>query len=152
MSESVEKLIERYEAIIEDLQSKVDELEGRLERSENYSHAKAFYQPRKIDEVPGIPVPRLQIMLTRHSDYHWNWLSVLVYRHTMGDIVGVPMGETDSRGGHRYDTFETPKDVEMSLPRRDGVDIRRDSAQLNIPAYAVVDGHYHPLTPIPTPA
>ena len=132
--------IEVLEEKITTLQERVWELEEENEKLEAYAKAKAWSRPREIEEI-ALPVPRLQIQLIENSEWDWDWFYSLVYRHTTGELLAVPMGETNSSGSHKNElqslSFE---DVMFALPFRDGVHIRRDAAQLNLEAYALVRG------------
>ena len=155
-SNAIERLIERYEEQIEELKSKVYVLEESLERSEAYADAKAYCRPRalkgqELKQLQNLPVPRLQIKLITHSEYEYEWLYALVYRHTTDGFEGedrltmIPMGRTVSSGGHIHDRYDSVDEMLRSLPFRDGTHIRRDAAQLNLPAYGIAEGYIHQL-------
>lgn len=147
MSESIDKLVDRYESIIETMQEKIDDLEEKLEKAEWWANAKAWSHPRE-EEESDLPVPRLQIKLTIISEWEYHWFYTMVYRHTLGHLVSVPMGGTTSHGGHAYFKFETKEDAHNAIPFGDGTHIRRDSYQLKLPAYAVHEGKSFLLDPI----
>ena len=139
----IEKLIERYEKQIESLQDKIFNLEDALDKAENWANQKAWARHRA--HVPqeltkDLPVPRLEIRLTEESSFQWNWFYCIVYRHTTKELFEIPMGETISHGRHRYDSFESKEKAQNSLPSRDGVHIRRDAWQLDLPAFVVAQG------------
>lgn len=154
--EVVETLIERYESQIEELQNKVYDLEEKLDSAEEWANIKAFYRPRDLDGddldlVKDLPVPRLQIELTIHSEHHHSWFYSLVYRHLCDDLAGkltmIPLGMTESKGGHKYDRYDSLEEMQRSLPFRDRAYIKHDAAHLGIPAFAVANGWVWELPP-----
>jgi hypothetical protein len=156
-SKSIESLIDRYESQIEELESKIYKLEKKLERAEFWADGVAWDRPRRVDladveHLASLPVPRLQIELTIKSESCHSWFYSLVYLHTTGDIDKslefIPMGQTKSNGGHKYSRYDSLDERMKSLPFRDGVHIRRDAAQLNLPAYAIAEGYIWQLPPI----
>ena len=137
MSEiKLQNLIDRYESILEENQNKIWDLEEKLKRAESWANQKAWSRHRDAESLD-LPVPRLQIELTIESDWCHVWFYSLVYKHTTGDIMAIPMGETTSKGGHGNFKFDSVKDAQFQLPFRDGVHIRRDAHHLNLPAYAI---------------
>lgn len=147
MSKSLDKLVDRYEGIVESLQEKIHDLEEKLEKAEWWANAKAWSHPR-VEEESDLPVPRLQIKLTIVSEWKHYWFYTMVYRHTLGHLISIPMGETTTEGGHSHFVFETKEDAHRWIPFRDGTHIRRDSHQLKLPAYAVHGGKAFLLDPI----
>lgn len=143
----IEDAIERYEALVEEKDSKIDELERKLEEVEWWANERSWSRHRD-EEESDLPVPRLQIKLTKESESKYRWFYSLVYRHAMGSLSSVPMGETVSTGRHSFFKFETVEDAHREIPYRDGVHIRRDAAQLKLPAYAVFQGKAIQLEPI----
>ena len=144
----LQSMIDRYESIIETMQEKIWDLEHRLERAEGWADQTSWCRHKPAERL-GLPVPRLQIELTIKSESHHIWLYSLVYEFTTGEIIAVPMGETSSRGGHRSFKFDSTEDACREIPYRDGVHIRRDAWQLNLPAYAIAQGKNFELKPIP---
>lgn len=97
-------------------------------------------------EVPdrGLPVPRLEIEWTPHPEYGWQEKTAtyrLVYRHLLGHVGAVGMGQTISRTGittppiNPYFYTRHPKKIE--LPHRDGAHICHDMAELKLPGFAI---------------
>ena len=161
MNKSIEKLIERYEEQIEDLEDKIYGLEERLERAECWANERRWDRPRvvplsEIEHLSKLPVPRLQIELTILSESKHSWFYSMVYQATCDDITEtltfIPMGQTTSTGGHRYDKYDSLEEMMAALPFRDGVNIRRDAAHLNLPAYAITEGFIWELPPIESSA
>ena len=123
--------------IIDELEAEISELKEEIDRL-SLNHEWTHH--RKLDSDQSLPVPRLQITLTEHDPENWEWLYIMVYRHTEGDFVGVPLAKTDSIGGHRFEDLNSVQGILSALPFRVGHHIRRDSAHLNLPAYAIVRG------------
>jgi hypothetical protein len=119
-----------------------------LEEENDLLSRKPWTHHRKLDNNQTLPVPRLQITLTEHNPEYWEWLYIMVYQHADGVFVGVPIDKTESTGGHKFEDLESEQGVLFSLPYRSGYYIRRDSAQLNLPAYAVVRGRSYLLEKI----
>lgn len=144
----LQAMIDRYESIIEGMQEKIWDLEHKLERADGWADQTSWCRHRVVDALD-LPVPRLQIELTIKNESHHIWFYSLVYRFTTGEITAIPMGETNSRGGHSHFRFDTFEDAMRELPYRDGTHIRRDAWQLNLPAYAIAQGKTFELKPIP---
>lgn len=140
MTKALAKVIENLQEQIEAKDEKIDQLESELEKANYLADKNAFFRPRTLPESD-LPVPRLQIELIIHDEYRHEWFYVMVYRHTLGHLVGIPMGGTISNGGHKYDEYDSKEAMHRSLPFRDGVHIRKDSTSLNLPAYAIAPGH-----------
>jgi hypothetical protein len=148
----VNRLLDRLQRQLEKKDERIEDLESKLEKAERWADCENIFRPRQDLSESELPVPRLQIELAIHSDYEHQWLYTLVYRHTLGELVGIPFGQTISKGGHRYDRYESREEMEAALPYRDGVHIRRDATSLNLPAYAIAPG-YPPvlLSKLPAP-
>jgi hypothetical protein len=81
-----------------------------------------------------LPVPRLELRWKYKGGENWVCNYCLVYKHTLGNIVFVPMGKTEiTTGTEGYPVRGGFHD----LPFREGVHITNDSDQLNLPAFAV---------------
>ncbi|KAF6630537.1 hypothetical protein H6F38_13985 [Paenibacillus sp. EKM208P] len=82
-------------------------------------------------------LPRLQIKCVNiSSDYRiTEWKYELVYKHFDNDIAYVSLGSTKRETGRT----EIPlnEDGTLDLPFRDGVHIKHDAIQLNLPAFAI---------------
>jgi hypothetical protein len=148
----VNRLLDSLQRQLEKKEERIEDLESKLEKAERWADCENIFRPRQDLRECELPVPRLQIELTIYSGYEHQWLYMLVYRHTMGGLTGMPLGQTVSKGGHRHDRYDSQKDMEAALPYRDGVHIRRDATSLNLPAYAIVPG-YPPvlLSKLPEP-
>ena len=139
---SIEALITRYESKIDELENKIDEMECEMSDLNAMLDCKAFWRPRKLETVEGIPVPRLQIELVKHDDWKWKWIYGIVYTHVIDGDILIPISGTTSSGGHKYDTFDTPEAVVAALPYRDGRHIWNEAEQLGIPVYVLAEGKY----------
>lgn len=144
----LQAMIDRYETTIEEKQEQIWDLEHKLESANAWADLTSWNRPR-LAEALDLPVPRLQIELTIKNESHHIWFYSLVYRFTTGEIMAVPMGETNSRGGHNHFRFDTVEDAHREIPFREGTHIRRDAWQLNLPAYAIAQGKSFKLNPIP---
>lgn len=141
LEERLNDIIKEKENQIEDLRNKIGELERVIDQDWRWAiHKKAEINP------PLLPVPRLQITyetIDRDNDgYTAKWLYSLIYKHTLGDVIQIPLGCT------RTDGYGEKLPRVGELPYRDGVHIRRDMIQLNLPAYSIVNGEYQKLDPI----
>lgn len=146
----VEELLERLEEQLQAKDEEIWKLREKVEMLQTWRDADPTYWADHRDaEDLGLPVPRLQIELKIVSPSEYRWFYSLVYRHTTLKLMMVPMGETISRGGHRHFKVENVEDAQRELPFRNGVHIRRDSAHLNLPAYAIIEGQFYELEPIP---
>ena len=143
----IEDAIERYESLIEEKDTHISDLEEQVEQLEYWANERSWSRHRKGEDL-NLPVPRLQIELKVVSEFKYNWFYSLVYTHTTGDIVLVPMGETTTSGTFKHFKVETAEDAMRELPFRDGVHIRRDSYQLSLPAFALINGISYPLDSI----
>lgn len=137
------------EKAIEVLAQRVTELESQLEESrqqcEQYTDLHSYYWTRhtQLPEVQSLPVPRLEIELIANEDAAYSgthrWEYRLVYRHLLGDVIGVPLGSTSTTGPlERAEPGDTPF--------RDGVHIRHDAQHLRLPAFSVVRGRVKALS------
>jgi len=131
----LEELLDSKDEEIEALEKEKRELEHELSTDWDWSkHSKA-----KESELP---VPRLEIKLTVDDDgFKKTWDYGLIYRHTIGNLIFIPIGGTKLSGGYAITESEfNEESIYNELPFRDGVHIRRDMIQLNLPAFAVFNG------------
>ncbi|MEM7772401.1 MAG: hypothetical protein AAF327_18045 [Cyanobacteria bacterium P01_A01_bin.37] len=150
---AVNQAIETLGEKIEEQQDRIWQLEEQLEDAQIIAKVKGWANHGTVDDEDialELPIPRLQIKLTQHSENHRSWFYVLVYEHTTMDIVAVPMGETVSKGSfaNQIINVSNKDEVLKILPFRDGVHIRRDASHLKLPAFAIVDGKAYELEAI----
>lgn len=131
------KTTQRLKELLDQKDARIEELETELEEKErNADSAKwEWARHRTLKDDGGLPVPRLEIRYVSLSedDYQGAWEYGLIYRHTLGDIVYVPLGYTTTQGGRNVEPVGTP----MYTPFREGVRIVNDAKQLNLPAFAI---------------
>lgn len=85
-----------------------------------------------------LPVPRLEMRCVPYYEGTWStqlWTYCLVYRHFLGHLVWIPLGETRRTGGMLR---EAPPALD-DLPFRDGAHIRHDAGLLSLPAFVVIE-------------
>lgn len=141
--------IDRLEQLLNEREREVRELKEKLNEIEEQGDDKDWRWARHTrhdakDET--LPVPRLELRCTPLDEdwYRWHWVYALVYRHVMGTAVYVPLGGTIVTGGNRE---EGPvRDGKLDLPWRDGVHIRHESEQFNLPAFAICGDIVQELT------
>lgn len=133
------KAIERLAEQLDEKDQRIEELEEELQKLKDESEWDWKWARHKTlkENQDNLPVPRLEMRWHKESDdgYLTRWDYKLIYRHTLGHLVAVPIGQTKSQGGNG-----TPPiyNGEISTPFRDGVHICQDSGHLGIPAFCVV--------------
>lgn len=137
-AERLEQLLEAKDAEIERLST---ELETALDRREK-DWEWAEHLDLGAEHHPELPIPRLEMEWKKDGET-WQTATCfyhLIYRHTIGHVVGVPMGNTTSRGGSDISPASRKmyKDA-IYTPFRDGVHIARDSESLNLPAFVICE-------------
>lgn len=138
IEERLQELLDQKDEETRALQKEVAELR-RLVKADPFLWALQAEVPER-----GLPVPRLEIEWTPHSQHGWHEASAvyrLVHRHLQGHVVGVGIGQTTVRGGWPRPpirgTETTHRPGKIELPRRDGAHICHDMVQLNLPAFAI---------------
>jgi hypothetical protein len=114
---------------------------GKWRSMKTMTKADLYWQRERHDwPERGLPVPRLELVWTASYEHGWKRreaLYVLVYRHYSDDkLVARPLGLTRVDGGLGGPPVNRAGCVDT--PFREGVHIRADAAQLNLPAFAVV--------------
>lgn len=137
---------ERLADLLDQKDAEIEKLEYRISELEEDAELSFEWQKHRMIEENDLPVPRLEIKLSCNDNgFKKRWEYGFVYRHTLDDIIFVPMGVTTLSGGNALGDV---KDVHAELPYRDGAHIRYDSAHLNLPAFATVNGKSYPLDPL----
>jgi hypothetical protein len=136
--------IERLESECNRLEAEASALRAKLSEHES-TEAWRWTRHQRHDSDGGLPVPRLELRWEPIDErgYNWRALYSLVHRHFLGHYVTVPMGETRV-GGMR----EPLRDGEVDLPFRDGVHIKHDMRELNVPGFAIYGDHVTKLDPL----
>lgn len=121
---------------LEQLLNEKDEELARFNEAEEYEKDEAAWswtQHRERKGDDGLPLPRLEIRCEPLDDkrYNWTWYYSLIYRHFLGEIIEVPMGQTRCNG--RF-----PKDPFQDMPFRESAHIYHDMNELGLPAYSVI--------------
>jgi len=141
----LEELLNQKDAEIERLKEELQEASERLELDMEWF----VHEYKDEDPRPSLPVPRLEIEATQDDGENWHnftWRYCLVYRHLLGHLIFVPLGNTTSSGGNNQPPIHAGV---ISTPFRDGAHIRKDSFHLNLPAYAIVGNTIEKLEPYP---
>ena len=130
MGAAEDRLAEQLESAedeIRELKYQVSRLEDRLPWTEHLTL-----------EESNLPVPRLEMLWEKGKfprGYNFRCSTRLVYRHTLGHLVGIPFYET--LRGSEISPDEYGK---IDTPFRDGVHIRNDARQLQLPAFVIWNG------------
>jgi hypothetical protein len=132
LAQREEQIEEKDERILA-LEREVEDLEHKLD-GERWGWA--VHRDVK-DNAPSLPIPRLEIVGQKLSDYKVVWDYHLVYMHLCDGILELPIGRTTSSGSHR-DFPRLDKDGRLDLPFRDGAHIHHDAVHLGLPAYVRV--------------
>ena len=132
---------ERVLELIDEQREEIDSLNQQLQEFKDQSEQDwKWARHRSVDkDESGLPVPRLEIRCEPVTPdwYMWRWEYALVYKHLLGNVVTVPLGETKCSGG----TNQPPiRNGIIDTPIRDGVHIAHDAEQLNLPAFAICNG------------
>lgn len=136
--------------LAEQLDEREQEIEQLKERIEELTDDRAWRWARHeqwAEDKNDLPVPRLEIRAYDHGGwYSWSWVYCLVYRHLLGHIVAVPLGNTTCNGGSGNGPRH-PLTGEIYTPFRDGAHIRNDMKQLGLRAFAIVGDDIEELEP-----
>jgi hypothetical protein len=132
--------IERLTQVLDEKDEQIEELQARVAHLEATANKEwTRHTERKVDEAPSLPIPRLEITWrerTYKGGGHECWYAeyCLVYRHSVGTIVSVPLGGAASygRGAGQPPLWQGTVD----LPSRDGTYILDAAHQMNLPAFA----------------
>lgn len=141
------KTVDRLEEL---LALKDEELDALREKLAAYEEPREWrwtqhteYEPE--DDIPGLPVPRLQLTCKNlYDEDNWSvqqWYYGLVYQHFVGHMVYVPLGESRRTGGSMR-----PPGMD-DLPRM-GTDMKHDAAKLNLPAFCIINGKVTQVEPL----
>ena len=131
--ERLEQLLDERDTQIEELEQKLQDLTDESERAWDWARH-SIIQPH-----PLLPIPRLEIRCVNLGNwYNWEWRYGFVYKHLLGHLVLIPMGNTKCGGSGKPPMDWTGK--YMDLPFRDGAHFRSDFEQLNLPAFAIIEG------------
>ena len=135
------KTQKRLEQLLDQKDERIEELETELQKLTDESESDWKWARRKTlkGNPDNLPVPRLEMRWHQESDdgYLQRYDYALIYRHTLGHLVAVPLGQTKTQGGNGKPPIYNGK---LHTPFRDGVHICNDSLQLGIPAFCIVDG------------
>ena len=127
---------DRLQELLDIKDREIDELREKLAEYEEPTEWRWMMHTDRKDDTHDLPVPRLEMRCEPVYEDTWSaqtWTYCIVYRHFLGHLVWVPMGQT-KRTGNRMD--EPP--MLDDLPFRDGAHIKHDSTALNLPAFVVI--------------
>ncbi len=145
--------IERLEGLLNEKERELEELKEQLDdKLENVNEWMKHRRLPKGDEYPSLPVPRLQLRcapLGKNNDGEDDWYNYMVvyemvYQHYTGlmghtreeraELIAVPFSYTRIGAGiNRAPIY----DGKIDLPRRDGIHIRFDAANLKLPMFII---------------
>lgn len=156
---ALERLTEQLDAKdaeLEELRSKLEEIEDR----DAYQWTRHRRIP-KGDDLPNLPVPRLQIRYIPLTDgagrsdwYSYSAVYELVYRHFLGraeighdddpDLLAIPLSTTRINGGGGRPPI---REGRIDLPFRDGTHIVSDADHLKLPMFVICGDVVQPVEP-----
>ncbi len=146
--------IDRLTELLDQKDSQIEALEEELRKAKNEIE-QAEDGWRALVSLPTeqtLPVPRLELVLTRQSEFVCVWHYRLVYRHFAEGVLAVPLGRTTIQGGRadRIYPADHPNGFggKLVLPHRDGAHICADMAHLQLPGFAVFGNHVDNLSSI----
>ena len=146
LEERLSALLDEKDDVIAERDQKIEELERSLRGVED-----GWAAHRDAPKEQSLPVPRLEMELTKVSDFAMEWEYRMVMRHFLGHCVIVPLGFTTSTGsvGDQWPPRERGLDnkVRMRLPYRDGCHFNHDTKALGWPAFMVCDGVVEAFVP-----
>lgn len=134
-----------------------DALDRRLDSTSDWALAREI-----DDEHPGLPLPRLEVVMSPHRDLGWGHTVIeyrLVMRHLLGHLEARPLGRTVRRGsgGEPWPNQTTVPEhlsgkmsfdewrISWAMPFRDGAHAVHDSAHLGLPLYVQTQFGMEPL-------
>ena len=130
--------IERLEELLNERDSTIDDLRRRVEEMEEQKNDLAWRWARHeiVSDDLALPVPRLEIRCDSPGEYSHSCLYSMVYRHLLGHIIRVPLGQTVMNGSYARGVT----DLAWHMPYREGAHIKSDAVQFGLPAFVVMDG------------
>lgn len=126
MLERLNKTISEKEESIDELENQIQEIKSEADLSWDWA------RHTKPEEDSRMPVPRLELRAEVLNEFSYAETYQLIYRHFLGHLVAIPLGQTKVSGGH----FSVPN--LDRLPGRDGAHIKSDKVNLNLPAFHIV--------------
>lgn len=143
------KALERLEKLLDEKDARIEELEGEIQEQADAREERDWEWTRHAilkDNPENLPVPRLEIRWEAESEdgYLQRWDYSLIYRHLLGHLVRIPMGQTKTQGSTKPPIFNGA----LMMPYRDGAHICHDSMMLGLPAFAVADGRIEKLSTV----
>jgi hypothetical protein len=134
------KAIERLEAQLDEKDARIEELEKELQEIRDDEDANWEWSRHSTLKInpDNLPVPRLEMRWHKESEdgYLTCWDYRLIYRHLLGHLIAVPLGQTKSQGGNGAPPI---RNGQIDTPFRDGVHISTDTGHLGIPAFCIVE-------------
>ena len=143
IEERLTEQLEKKDNEIEALQNEVNHLNNQLRNSAN-----GVYAHRLMSSTQTLPVPRLEITVTPTGDQQFGKWYKRIYDYRLvihsewGDFIAVPLGRTDSMGGHRNETpvhMMGPYAGQPTVPFRLAHYICHDMRSLQLPGFVVCE-------------
>lgn len=128
---------------------RIKELEQMLHGAEN-----GWSAHRETAKEQSLPVPRLEMEISRTGEMSMEWEYRLIMRHLLGHCVIVPLGHTRSTGSlQSWPPRDKAEDgsAKLRLPFRDGAHFNHDAQAFGCPAFVLCDGEIEPHAPWAVP-
>lgn len=128
------------------LRDSIEELSQKLRGAES-----GWTLHTKLADDQNLPVPRLELLYEADGYEGREWCEFivhyrLVYKHMLGHIMAVPLGQTGVKNG----SGEIPiRNGKIDLPFRDGCNIRNEMQHLNLPGFAICGDTTEQLDQLP---
>lgn len=147
--------VEQLERELEDLREERDREQRCKDHEDAYGWTRPFqltsgdYDKISDERNYDLPVPRLEIRwIPKGEGYAGTRIArySLVYRHLLGQVIAVPLGQTRQSGGP-WEEFERVEDMppgmiigRLSPPFRDGAHALNEAKQLNLSLFVLDEG------------
>ena len=124
MSESIEKLIERYEIQQEEHEDEILGLKEELRRAQWWGRHVNYFQPRYFECDKNLSCPRLEIHLVTHNDFCKEWTGLYVFRSLLDSILdrgtnkftGAPFSGVESHSNKSLPELDTVSNALKAIP------------------------------------
>ena len=133
--ERLKELLDEKDRLLNEKDSEIVSLNDQIESEQRWRESYWTRHQKRTDDG-GLPVPRLEIRWEPADEARdgYNWVAnyCLIYRHFLGDIIAVPLGQTKVTS-----QMSLVQEGKVGTPFRDGAHIRNDAQHLGLPAFAV---------------
>lgn len=138
-----DRLLELLKVRDEQLENLAEEL-LKLKR-EKFDKDWEWARHRRQPFVDGLPIPRLQVLMTEATEYTQHWEFCLVTKTIHSDENLVPLGTSRRSGGIPYEQYAFPgvgswtTSADLHFMPTICIDMRHYVEQLNIPGFLIID-------------